>query len=658
MQSVDVERGSKEAEQLETPRFSVPEGWARWVVVVLAVAFSSFQLYTAAFGVLEQFLQRSIHVAFAFALIALTYRAGWLGRPASRRAGVLDWLLLVAGVFAALHVVLAYKRLMNRIAYVDPLQPIDLVASLLLVLVTLEMCRRVIGGGLSLVAAVFIVYGLFGNAIPGTFGHPGMSPEEFLETMYLSGEGIFGIPIGVSATYVFVFVLFGAFIMRLGLMNLFVDLSMAVAGSTAGGPAKVAIICSALFGTISGSGIANAITTGSFTVPLMKQVGYRAHFAAGVESAASMGGNIMPPIMGAAAFIMADFLGVPYVQVALAAFVPAVLYFVGIGTMVHYEALKRGLARLPRDQLPSARASLRARGHLLIPVIGLVYFLVDGWSVMFAGVVGIALSFLVSFLRAETRITPRRLVEILEWSALTALPVVAACAVVGIIIGVIAQTGLGVKITSLILSFAAGNLFLTLAMAMAASLVLGLGLPTTPTYIITAALTAPALIQFGVPPIAAHLFVFYFGILADITPPTAIAPFAVASIANADPNRTCFAACMLALSGFIVPFVFAFEPAMLDPLLSKPDTTLWAFLTVSASAFVGIAMLSAALIGWLRTSATVVERLMLFAGAMLLIFPGAITDLTGLALGALVFAVQGRRLRTAAQPDPASRSSP
>lgn len=657
MRTIDVESGAKQAERLETPRFSIPEGWERWIVRMVAVAFSAFQFYTAAFGVFEQFLQRGVHVAFGFALIALTYRTTLASRTGSRRVGALDWLLLAASVFSALHVVFDYDRLMNRIAYVDPLQPTDLFASFLLVLVTLEACRRVVGGALSLVAILFILYGLFGHVIPGSFGHPGISPEEFLETMYLSGEGIFGIPIGVSATYVFVFVLFGGFVMRLGLMNLFVDLSMAAAGSTAGGPAKVAILCSALFGTISGSGIANAITTGSFTVPLMKQVGYRAHFAAGVESAASMGGNIMPPIMGAAAFIMADFLGVPYVEVALAAFVPAVLYFVGIGTMVHYEALKRGLARLPREQLPSASAALRARGHLLIPVVGLVYFLLDGWSVMFAGVVGILLSIAVSFLRAETRITPKRLIEILEWSALTALPVVAACAVVGIIIGVVAQTGLGVKIASAILSFAAGNLFLTLVFAMAASLVLGLGLPTTPTYIITAALTAPALIQFGLPPIAAHLFVFYFGILADITPPTAIAPFAVASIANADPNRTCIAACMLALSGFIVPFVFAYEPAMLDPLLVRPGSSLLAFLSVSASALLGIIMLSAALIGWLKVEASMVERIMLFVGAVLLIFPGLLTDLAGAGLGALVLGFQIRRRRVAAQ-SAASRSSP
>lgn len=641
--AIDEERGAREAERLETPRFAPPAGWCRRLVTAVAVAFSGFQLYTAVFGTLEPLVQRPIHLAFAVALIALTYRLHWPGQDSSR-VGLLDWLFLLVGVWSVLHVVIEGARLRDRIFFVDPLTPMDMAAATTLVLVTLEICRRTVGGGLSLVTIGFLAYALLGHWMPGSSAHPSMSISDLLETVYLSNESIFGIPLGVSATYVFVFILFGAFIMRLGLMGLFVDLAMAAAGATAGGPAKVAIFCSALFGTISGSGIANAITCGSFTIPLMKRVGYRPQFAAGVEAAASMGGNIMPPIMGAAAFIMADLLGVAYVEVAIAAIIPAIFYFLGIGTMVHMEALKTGLARLPKDGLPRAGQVLLRRGHLLLPVVGLVYMLMTGWNVMTAGVVGIALTVAVSLLRPDTRMTPGRLIEILEWSAMTALPVVAACAVVGIVIGVIAQTGVGVKLASAILGLAGGSMLLTLVFAMLASLLLGLGLPTTPTYIITAALTAPALVQFGIPAIAAHMFVFYFGILADITPPTAIAPYAVAGIAGADPNKTCYTACMLAASGFIVPFVFAHDPVMLDPLLHKPGSTLVDLVLVIAETGLGIVLLSGAFIGWLRINATVVERCLMFAGGACLMAPSPPAAFAGLALGIAVWLLQTVRL--------------
>lgn len=640
---VDEIEAHREAEKIETPQFSIPTGWERHLVTAVAVSFSAFQLYTAAFGLYEQYIQRSIHLAFAIALIALTYPLKPVPVGTPRRVGLADVALLALGVWSCLHMVFDYGRLMNRIQFVDALTLPDQAASVILILISLEICRRAVSPALALIAVMFIAYGMLGQYIPGFFGHAALDWDELLETMYLSPEGIFGIPIGVSATYVFVFVMFGGFVMRLGLMQLFVDFGMAVAGGSAGGPAKVAVICSALFGTISGSGLANAITVGSFTVPLMKKVGYRGHFAAGVESAASMGGNIMPPVMGAAAFIMADFLGMPYYQVAIAAVVPAFLYFFGIGAMVHFEALRTGIARLPKEELPKLGPAMLKRGHLLIPVAGMIYLLFDGRSAMLAGVAGIVLAFLVSMLKAETRMGPRKLVEILQWCAITALPVIAACAVVGIVIGIIAQTGVGVKVAGGIVAAAGGNMFLTLVMAMIASLLLGLGLPTTPNYIIAAALTAPALVQFGLPAIAAHLFVFYYGILADITPPTAITPFAVASIAKADPNKTCLAACMVASSGLIVPFIFAYEPAMLDPLLWRSGTTLTGFLSVTVSAVVGVVMLSAGMIGWLRAETTMPERIMLLVGAGCLIFPERITDLVGLALLALVWVLQGRR---------------
>ncbi len=612
---------------------------------MLAIAFSGYQLYTAAFGTFEQFIQRSVHLAFGLALLGLTYRLRVSRATASDGPRWPDWLFAALGALSSLFIVLQYERLMTRIAMVTPLTALDLATGIVLTLAVLEACRRAVSSGLAIVALAFLLYGAFGQHVPGRFGHPGIPFDQLVEVVFLSPEGIFGIPLGVSATYVFLFVLFGGFLMRLGLMSLFADLALAVAGSTSGGPAKVAIVCSALFGTISGSGIANAITTGSFTVPLMVRVGYQPHFAAGIESAASMGGNIMPPVMGAAAFIMADFLGVPYQQVAVAAIIPAALYFFGAGAMVHFEALRRGIRRIPKSELPRLGVVLRQRGYLLLPVIGLVYFLTSGRSAIFAGFWAIVLTIPVSYFRRQTRITPRAILDTLEWGALTALPVVAACAVVGIILGVVAQTGLGVKMASAILTFAHGNMFLTLLFAMLASLFLGTGLPTTPTYIITAALTAPALVKFGLSPLAAHFFVFYYGILADITPPTAIAPYALSAIARSNPTRTCWAACLVALSGFIVPFVFAYEPAMLDPLLTGPGSSFYRVASVTLSALVGVTMLSAALIGWLRIRATLLERAVLAAGAVALITPGLLTDLAGLAALGLVLARQAWRAR-------------
>jgi TRAP transporter 4TM/12TM fusion protein len=349
--------------------------------------------------------------------------------------------------------------------------------------------------------------------------------------------------------------------------------------------------------------------------------------------------------MGAAAFIMADFLGVSYQQVAVAAIVPAVLYFFGAGAMVHFEALKQGIPRIPRAELPSLGRVLGERAYLALPLLALIYFLMSGRSAIFAGFWATVLTIPVSYARRATRITPRKILEALEWAALTALPVVAACAVVGVILGIVAQTGVGVKMASAILALARGNMFLTLVLAMLASLLLGTGLPTTPTYIITAALTAPALVKFGLPPLAAHFFVFYYGILADITPPTAIAPYALSAIARSDPNRTCWAACLVALSGFLVPFLFAYEPAMLDPLMTWPGTTLYKVASVTVSAVLGVWMLSAAIIGWLVVRATALERALLFAGAAALITPGLVTDVAGVGLLGLVLAAQAWRRR-------------
>lgn len=642
---LDEERGAAEAEKLETPRFSMPDGFPRKVVWLIAVCFSLFQLYTAAFGVFEQYIQRSVHLCFAVALIALTYRFRKPDSPQGKNVSILDWAFFAASVFSALWIVFNYDRLMSRLFWIDPLLLGDTVSGILLTLVVLEVSRRTVSGWLTLLAAAFIVYGYFGYLLPGMFQAPPSTFPKLLETIYLSGDGILGVPLGVSATYVFLFILFGGFIMHMGLMKFLADVALSIAGSTTGGPAKVAVLCSAFFGTLSGSGIANAITTGSFTVPLMKRVGYKPHFAAGVEATSSMGGNIMPPVMGAAAFVMADFLRVDFLVVAAAGIIPAILYFFGVGSMVHFEALRRNMSRIPRSELPRFWPTFREGWYRLTPVAVLIFALTSGWSVTLSGLFAILSTIPVSWLNKETRITPRKLLTTLEWGAITALPVVAAVAVVGILIGVIAHTGFAVKLASAIISLSQGMLFPTLLLAMIASLILGLGLPTTPTYIITAALTAPALIRYGLDPLTAHFFVFYYGILADITPPTAIASYALAGIAGANPTRTMNTAFVIALAGYIVPFVFVYEPAMLDPFLWKADTTLYSVLASTLSAAIGIIMLSMALIGWCRIKATVIERLMLTAGAFMLVVPGILTDAGGLAMLGGVLAFQFARSR-------------
>ncbi|MGE5246883.1 MAG: TRAP transporter permease, partial [Verrucomicrobiota bacterium] len=535
--------------------------------------------------------------------------------------------------------------------------------------------------------------------LPGIFGHRGYGVTEIAEYMYLTTEGIFGIPLGVSATYIFLFILLGAYLEQAGIIGFFSDLAMSVVGHTKGGPAKVAVFSSGLLGMVNGSAIANVVTTGAFTIPLMKRTGFRAAFAGAVEATASMGGQIMPPVMGAVAFIMSDTLAIPYVEICKAAAIPAVLYFLSVGVMVHFEAGRTGLRGLPREELPKLSRVLTTRWYLLVPLSALVYLLLAGYTPMFAGFYGIVLTialimirklweihrgkpfraliaggaavgtvlifrynlpgilalhgFLIvmCLLRPETRTTLFELVKSLHNGARSALGVAIACAVIGIVVGVATMTGFGVKLSSAITSLAHGNLFLTLIFTMLSSLVLGMGVPTIPTYIITSTMAAPALAVFHVPPLVAHMFVFYFGLLADLTPPVALAAFAGAGIAKADPTRTGFNAVRLALAGFLVPFIFVYDNSLL--LL---NTTTAGAVWITASATVGILFLGAGAIGYFRLPAKVYERSLFIAGALLLIIPGWVTDLGGLALGTLAIASQLLRKRSLERS--AQRSAP
>jgi TRAP transporter 4TM/12TM fusion protein len=598
--------------------------------VWLAIAWSLFQLYTAYAGLYDLLIQLPVHVAFAVALGLLTQPTPDSPEAAARLAGRrprrwLDGALAVLALACAAHYVAHNERLASRMAMVDPPELLDTIVGIVLTGLLLEASRRHIGPALVILGVLFVVYAFVGPWLPGFVGHGGETFLTLVDQQTLTTQGIFGIPTLVSATFIFLFVVFGSVMSHGGLLRFFTDAALAVAGATRGGAAKVAVISSGLFGTVNGSAIANAVTTGAFTIPLMKRAGYRGEFAAGVEACASMGGQLIPPVMGAAAFIMAETLQIPYASVAVAAAIPGVLYFVAVGVMVHFEAGRLGLPVLDRSALPRLGAILRRDLHLLGGPALLVYFLVEGRSPLFAGFWGLVAAFLLSWVRRDTRIGLGRALAILSESAQAAMPVALACATVGIVVGVVSTTGLGLKLATGIVGLAGGSLLLTLLFTMIAALVLGTGLPTSATYIITSIMAAPALVELGVPTLVAHMFVFYFGILADLTPPTAISTYATSSIAGSDVWKTQWAGMMLALSGFIIPFSFAYDPALLLIDASVPHIV-WRTLATT----LGVVMLGAGVIGYFRAPTRPWERAVLLAGALLLIFPGVWTDTTGL----------------------------
>jgi TRAP transporter 4TM/12TM fusion protein len=619
---------------------------ARSPRVWLAVVWSVFQLYTAYAGMWDLLIQLPVHVAFAVALGFLTDptpdspdAAAKLARRRPRR-----WLnVALAGLalLCATHYVWHNSRLASRMAMVDDPLPIDVAVSVVFVALLLMAAWRHTGPALVVMALLFIAYVFVGPRLPGFLSHGGESFMILVDQQMLTTQGVFGIPTLVSATFIFLFVVFGSVMSYGGLLRFFTDGALAVAGNTKGGAGKVAVISSGLFGTVNGSAMANAVTTGAFTIPLMIRAGYRREFAAGVEATASMGGQLIPPVMGAAAFIMAETLQMPYTSVAVAAAIPGILYFVAVGVMIHFEAARQGLPVLPRHELPRLGAVLRRDFHLLGGPAVLVWFLVEGRSPMFAGFWALVVAFALSWVRSDTRIDVRKVFAILADSAQAAMPVALACATVGIVVGVVSITGLGLKLATGIVGLAGGSLIFTLILTMLAALVLGTGLPTSATYIITSIMAAPALEQLGIPKLAAHMFVFYFGILADLTPPTAISTYATSSIAGADVWKTQWLGMTLALSGFIIPFSFAYDPALL--LMSASVVHI---VVRTAAATLGIVMLGAGLIGYLRAPTRPYERALLLAGSLLLIFPGVWTDLTGVACFLMVLVSQ-RAARTA-----------
>jgi TRAP transporter 4TM/12TM fusion protein len=608
-----------------------------WISSGIAVGMASYHLYTGAFGAPEALLHRSIHLLFTMTLVFIVYPSF---RDRSHRW--LDFSLLALSASALLYLFWNYDYFITRYPYVHPLSPADLIMGIALVITLLEAGRRSIGMAMPMTAIFFVLYAYAGPYMPGLLHHAGVSTETIIDQLYMTTEGIFGIPLGVSATYVILFVIFGAFLERSGGGQFFMDLAAATTGKSRGGPGKIAVISSSLFGTISGSAVANVMVTGQFTIPMMKRTGFSSHFAGAVEATASTGGQIMPPVMGAAAFVMAEFTDTPYLTVCKHALIPAVLYYLSVFMAIHFEALRTNLKGMAEDA-PKLVAVLLGEGHLLIPVIVIVYFMFAGYTPMYACIFSIISVILLANLKRMTRMGLFKILRALEEGAKGTLSVAVACACAGIVIGVINLTGLGLKFTSFVLFLAGESLAPALLFTMAAGIILGMGLPTTAAYIVMASLLVPALVKLGIPLIAAHMFAFYYAIISCITPPVALAVYAGAGLAGSNMWRTGWAAVRIGAPGFIIPFMFAYAPSLL--FIGSPTTVLLSVVTAA----IGVVMLAGGMIGWFFRGTNPMERAMLLSGAILLIKPGLYTDLIG--MGLLAGIILSQKFRSGPKPD-------
>jgi TRAP transporter 4TM/12TM fusion protein len=598
------------------------------------LAFSLFQLYTAIFGVLTAQLQRSIHLGFALALIFLLFPANRKKKLKGKlQVAWYDVVLSLMGVAVGAYWPLMVNDLVMR---VGRLTTLDFVIGLLAVLLVLEATRRAVGLPITIIASLFLIYALFGPYMPGFLGHRGLTIERLVQTMFYTTEGILGTPLGVSATFIFLFLLFGSFLVKTGVGQYFNDLAVSIAGRRIGGPAKVAIFSSALQGTISGSSVANVVTSGSFTIPMMKKLGYRKEFAGAVEAAASTGGQLMPPIMGAAAFLMVEFIGngITYWDIAKAAAIPAILYFTGIWIMTHFEAKRIGLRGLTKEELPDRKEVLK-KIYLLVPILAVIVLLMSGMSVTRAALYSILITILASAIRKETRISFKDAIDALVDGARTALSVAAATAAAGIIVGVVTKTGLGLKLANGLIDLAGGMIIPTLFFTMIAALILGMGSPTTANYVITSTIAAPAIILLGYPDLSAHLFVFYFGIIADITPPVALAAFAAAGVSGGEPIRTGVQSAKLAIAAFIIPYIFVLSPELL-----MIDTTWTGTLWVIFTSFIGMVAIGAGIIGYWMRKVNIIERIAAIIAGLLLIYPEGYSDMIGLIMFVVLFVLQ------------------
>jgi TRAP transporter 4TM/12TM fusion protein len=654
-------------------------------VLIIALCFSSYQLVVAAFHPLSSLVMRSLHVGFLLLLTFLLYPATRAGARHARIAWW-DWGLAVTAFALSTYQWVFEAELIQRAG--DPTTT-DIAVGSIVVLMLFEAARRILGLALPLVCLSFLAYGLFGQYLPGELAHRGYAFSQIVDQLAFGTEGIYGIPTLVSATYIFLFILFGAFLEHAGMINLFNSLALGLVGHTKGGPAKVAVISSGLMGTISGSGVANVLTTGQFTIPLMKRFGYSGVFAGAVEATASMGGQIMPPVMGAVAFIMAENINVPYAEIVKAAAIPAILYYVTAFWMTHLEAGRKNLVGLPKSECPNPWRALRENWYLILPLAGLVAMLFSGFTPMYSGMVGLSLTAILilgAAIAARMSSTAFRYVFWLavgltaatfaKWGiwvivaliaalvaisfsvkggmttlhtmkmslvdgAKQALPVGVACAIVGVIIGILTLTGAASSFAGYIVGVGESSLFLSLLLTMLVCLVLGMGIPTIPNYIITSSIAAPALLKLGVPLIVSHMFVFYFGIMADLTPPVALAAFAASSIAKESAMKIGVKAVQIAIAGFVIPYMAVYDPQ----LMLQGNVTLFGVAYVAGKALIAIVLWGAAAIGYLRTPLSILERFFAAAAAFMLVAAIPLTDEIGFAMSTAFILWHGWRSR-------------
>ncbi|PKR77889.1 hypothetical protein CEY16_08145 [Halalkalibacillus sediminis] len=622
-------------EAVKNPKIREMKGVVARVVSLVAILMSLFHLYTAFFGVFPSIFQRSMHLGFALILVFAIYKPS-KKLTNSVHIGWYDWILMILSGVCYSYFVMNHQEIASRMSYIEDLKTYEIGLGVLAGILLIEATRRVVGNALVIIILFFLGYGFFGHHLTGAIGHREFDLMWIIDHLYFTTTGVFSTPLGVSATFIFLFILFGKFLEVSGAGQFFINLSVAGMGKYRGGPAKTAIVASSILGTISGSAVANTVTTGAFTIPLMRKTGYRKHFAAAIESVASTGGQIVPPIMGASAFIIAAYLGVPYLEVAAAAIIPAVLYYVCLFIQVDLRARRNGLEGLPKEQVPKFWPVFKTGFLFFIPLALIVYMLANGSSPMRAGLYAIIATILVAALSKVHRLKFKTIVKALDLGAKASLETAVACAAAGLIIGVIGLTGIGLKFSGMIIDISGGILIVTLIFTMITSIILGMGLPTVAAYIVQVPLTIPALTEMGVAPIAAHLFVFYFATLSAITPPVALAAFAAAGIAGSEPMKTGMTAVRLGLAAYIVPYLFVYGPEVL--MIGDIGTILLSVLT----AIIGITGLAAATEGWLLRDSFWYERLVLFGGSLLMVVPGIWSDVGGVLTLALVFIYQKR----------------
>jgi len=611
--------------------------WA-WIVTFIGVAFTIFQLYVGYFGTLPSQKQGAVHLGTALGLVFLLYPAR---KELIKKEKTIPWydiILAFTAMFVTYYKILQFDELrQSRVLGYDSVETLISVIGIILLL---EATRRTVGLPIVIVALTMIAYALFGDLIPTQLlSHKGFDYSRITNVLWFQDSGVFGTPIQISAKFIYLFLFFGVMLVHTNIGKFFNDLAFSLTGRFTGGTAKAAVAASALQGMVSGSSVGNTVASGSFTIPMMKNAGFKPEFAAGTEASASTGGQLMPPIMGAAAFIMMDYVGVSYSVIMLSALIPAILYFTGIFIGTHFEAKRLNILGLPKSQLPNFKTLMLKNGFMLLPLILIIGTVMIGYTPQRAAIIGIATAYLVSLIRKDTRLSFRKLIDVFEQGARVALPVIAAVATAGIIAGVVSITGLGAKFAAGIISLSGGSLFLALIFTMVACIVLGMGLPTTANYVVTATVAAPALINgFDLPPISVHMFVFYFGIVADITPPVSLAAYAGAGIARANPFKSGIGAVKLAIAAFIIPYIFIY-----NPILVLVDATIFTVITGVTTAVLGMAGISGALIGYFNNKTTIIERIMLFAGGLFLIVPEFLSSLIGIVILVAVWIMQSKR---------------